>query len=212
MTTTYKFSIAYKPFITNQNAPISSHTSQMISTCNCVHFFYPWSYRVATTTSSVLYTHPRFTFNTDQRVKRSCCLYTPTTVVYTSNHHLASAQSPLPSLTQRLGLNVLVPASRSQPHFFPITPRNVSSEPLIWSYAVRLATVEGLARLLPRYNFALGTPKVPAGCCDLFEKGFGKCGRRTFAWGCLRSLKDISDDPASNPDRGISCYIRRGYS
>jgi hypothetical protein len=48
--------------------------------------------------------------------------------------------------------------------------------------------VEGIVRLVLRYNFALGTSKMSAGCADLFEKGFGKCGRWTFAWGCLGSL------------------------
>lgn len=140
----------------------------------------------------MLYTHPRFTFNTDQRVKRSCSLLHTYGCCLHKHPPPASAQSPLPSLTQRLDLNVLVPASRSQPHCFPTPHRNVWSEPLIWSYAVRLATAEGFARLLSRYNFALGTSMVPAGCGDLFEKEFGKCGRRTFAWGCLCSLMDIA--------------------
>ena len=108
--------------------------------------------------------------------------------VYTSTHQPALAHGPAPSLTQGLDFNVLVPAFRSQPHCFPTLPRNATSEPLVLSYAVRLATVEGIARLVSRYNFALGTSMVSAGCGDLFDKGFGKSGRWTFAWGCLGSL------------------------
>jgi hypothetical protein len=48
--------------------------------------------------------------------------------------------------------------------------------------------VEGIARLLSRYNFAGDTSMVPAGCGDLFKKDLANVA--AFAWGCLCSLHE----------------------
>jgi hypothetical protein len=72
--------------------------------------------------------------------------YIHTAAVYTNTPNPALERGATPSVTQGLGFSVLVPESRSQPHCLPSPARNVTSKPLIWSYAVPLATVERLVR------------------------------------------------------------------